>query len=167
VRVSQAVHASAALPGVFEPATITGRSYIDGGLGSPTNADLVAAAGMDRPPLGLVIVSAPLSIRGISGLMPVASAVRSVPRRRLRAEIRQIRAGGTQTLVFEPGRSVSRAMGLNPMSHHRIRSILNASDKLTHHRLAALDTPVLQLLEDAGRLLPSPPAMSYPVAEFS
>jgi NTE family protein len=42
--VSAAVTASCAIPGVFEPRTIDGRRYVDGGLWSPTN--------MDRAPAG-------------------------------------------------------------------------------------------------------------------
>jgi NTE family protein len=41
-----AVAASCAVPGIWPPVTINGRRYIDGGVRSPTNADL--AAGYDR-----------------------------------------------------------------------------------------------------------------------
>ena len=46
VDVVEAVAASCAVPGVWPPVTINGRRYIDGGVRSPTNADL--AAGADR-----------------------------------------------------------------------------------------------------------------------
>jgi NTE family protein len=42
--VGQAVEASCAIPGVFRPVTVDGRSYVDGGAWSPTN--------MDRAPAG-------------------------------------------------------------------------------------------------------------------
>ena len=50
--VATAVAASCAIPGFFEPVTIDGARYVDGGAHSPTNADLVARLGLD-----LVVVS--------------------------------------------------------------------------------------------------------------
>lgn len=158
VPVADAVGASAALPGFFAPAEIEGRSYVDGGLGSANNADLL----VDYPGLDLVVVLAPLSIDGISGRTPLASAVRTVPRRQLQAEVANIETAGTKTLVFEPSKRVTRAMGLNPMSHNRIRSILTATDRMTHRQLAQTDDGVLRPLEEAGRLLASPPDVPYP-----
>lgn len=167
-RVSDAVHASAALPGFFAPAEIGGRTYIDGGLASPHNTDLlvgyrslITETGVDRP-LDLVIVLAPLSIEELSGRVPMSSVIRSVPRRQLQNELRQIEALGTKTLVFEPGKSVTRSMGLNPMNHNRIRSILTSSDTMTHQQLAEENPTVLRTLEDGGRLLPSPVDVPYP-----
>jgi len=46
VALVDAVAASCAVPGIWPPATIGGRRYIDGGVRSSTNADL--AAGSDR-----------------------------------------------------------------------------------------------------------------------
>ncbi|MBF6336507.1 patatin-like phospholipase family protein [Nocardia abscessus] len=40
----EALASSSAVPGVFPPIPIDGRHYIDGGLGSPVNADLAAGA---------------------------------------------------------------------------------------------------------------------------
>ena len=50
-RVSDAVRASCAIPAFFEPAEIDGERYVDGGVHSTTNADLVAG---ERPDLVLV-----------------------------------------------------------------------------------------------------------------
>jgi NTE family protein len=55
VPISHAVAASSALPGVFEPYTIDGRDYVDGGVGFGGHADLAAAAGAE-----LVFVVHPL-----------------------------------------------------------------------------------------------------------
>jgi NTE family protein len=46
VALVDAVAASCAVPGIWPPVTINSRRYIDGGIRSPTNADL--AAGYDR-----------------------------------------------------------------------------------------------------------------------
>src|SRR5215510_7401993 len=47
VPISQAVAASSAIPGFFEPYTIGGRDYVDGGVGFSGHADLAAQAGAD------------------------------------------------------------------------------------------------------------------------
>jgi NTE family protein len=44
VNLIDAVAASCAVPGVWPPVAIDGRQFIDGGVRSPTNADLVAGA---------------------------------------------------------------------------------------------------------------------------
>ncbi len=53
VRLLDAVMASCAVPGVFPLVTIDGRRYVDGGLGSPYNADLAAGS-------SVVVVLSPL-----------------------------------------------------------------------------------------------------------
>jgi len=55
VPVSQAIAASSAIPGFFEPYAIAGREYIDGGVGFSGHADLAVEAGAD-----VVVVVNPL-----------------------------------------------------------------------------------------------------------
>src|SRR5206468_1628344 len=45
VPISQAVAASSAIPGFFDPYPINGRDYVDGGTGFSGHADLAAEAG--------------------------------------------------------------------------------------------------------------------------
>jgi len=47
VPISQAVAASSAIPGFFDPYPIGGRDYVDGGVGFSGHADLAAEAGAD------------------------------------------------------------------------------------------------------------------------
>jgi NTE family protein len=47
VPISDAVAASSAIPGFFDPYTIDGRDYVDGGVGFCGHADLAAEAGAD------------------------------------------------------------------------------------------------------------------------
>ncbi len=56
--LATAVAASAAVPMVFNPVTINGKRYVDGGVASGTSADLVLG---HSEPLDLVIVSAPMA----------------------------------------------------------------------------------------------------------
>ena len=65
---AEAVRASCAVPVLFEPVTVDGRPYIDGGLHSYTNADL-----MGPPAFDLVVVSSPMS--GTAGWSTVRSAL--------------------------------------------------------------------------------------------
>ncbi len=47
VPISQAVAASSAIPGFFEPYTVGGRDYVDGGVGYTGHADLAVERGAD------------------------------------------------------------------------------------------------------------------------
>jgi predicted acylesterase/phospholipase RssA len=47
VPISHAVAASSAIPGFFDPYSIAGRDYVDGGVGFSGHADLAAQAGAD------------------------------------------------------------------------------------------------------------------------
>ena len=53
---AEAVRASCAVPVMFEPVDVDGRRYVDGGVHSYTNADL-----MGPPAFDLVVVSSPMS----------------------------------------------------------------------------------------------------------
>jgi len=66
VPISQAVAASSAIPGFFDPYPINGRDYVDGGTGFSGHADLAAEAGAD-----VVFVVNPLvpNIHGGDGSM--------------------------------------------------------------------------------------------------
>ena len=72
--VAEAARASCAVPAYFEPAEIGGRRYVDGGVHSTTNADLV---GPERP--DLVLVSAPMS--AARGAARVGPSTRDPPHR--------------------------------------------------------------------------------------
>ncbi len=160
--VSRAVEASAALPVLFAPVSIDGRSYIDGGISSPYNADLLIDYPTPEGPLDLVIVLAPLSIDELRTGAPFSSLARSLPRRRLRGELRRIANGGTETLVLQPDRAVAGAMGLNPMDHRRIPAIIARSEELAFRQLASLPPTVRDILARAASELVSPPDVAYP-----
>jgi predicted acylesterase/phospholipase RssA len=55
--MGRAVAASCAIPAYFAPVRIEGLADIDGGMHSPTNADVLGA-----DPSGLVVVVSPMSI---------------------------------------------------------------------------------------------------------
>jgi NTE family protein len=109
-RVGQAVAASCAVPGYFQPVTIGGRRYVDGGTRSLTNLDLVAAMHLD-----LVIVSSPMSYAARRPAVAADTVMRHSLRAQLHAEVAALRRGGTPVVAIEPGRRVAHAMGYNPM----------------------------------------------------
>lgn len=120
--VGQAVAASAAVPAYFRPVEIGGRRYVDGGVHSMTNLDLVAGAGLD-----LVIAVSPLSQASAWPALSPACAMRRPLRARLRAEVAALRATGVPVVAIQPGRSVTAAMGLNPMDAARRGEVSRAT----------------------------------------
>jgi NTE family protein len=112
--VADAVAASCAIPGFFEPVTIGGASYVDGGAHSPTNADLVAERELD-----LVIVSSPMSVAGNRLRPSLDLPARRMCRLYLGQEAARIRRRGVPVLAFQPtGRDLAQ-MGLNAMDQSR------------------------------------------------
>ncbi len=103
--VASAVAASCAVPGVFRPMVIGGQAYIDGGVHSPTNADLLAGESLD-----LVIVSSPMSAARV-GLGREAGP-RWMWHRMLQGEVRALRRGGATVFVIEPDATVLGHLGL-------------------------------------------------------
>lgn len=130
--LAQAVAASCSIPAYFAPVTIGGTEYFDGGVHSPTNADVLR-----RRDLDLVIVVSPMSAARGRSTGPDAPA-RWSAHRRLAREVARLRAAGTTVVRFEPGNRVLRAMGVNMMATDRS------------------DAVVQQAFLEAGRLAASP-----------
>lgn len=129
--MAAAVSASIAIPGFFTPVSIDGVTYVDGGVHSPTNADVLAGA-----PLDLVVVSSPMSVHPRSARAYPDVGARLMWHSHLRAEVRKIRRAGVPVLVIEPGGSMLRTMGLQPLRGARVDEIEDAALELTRTRLA-------------------------------
>ncbi|MFF0426583.1 patatin-like phospholipase family protein [Streptomyces sp. NPDC004520] len=95
VPLADAVTASCAIPGVWPPATIGGRRWIDGGIHSTANAHL--AAGYDR-----IVVVAPSA----QGSKVVLSPARQGA---------DLAAGGAAVEVITPDAASRKAMGRNAL----------------------------------------------------
>jgi NTE family protein len=96
-----AVAASCAVPGAWPVVCIGGRSYMDGGIRSMTNADLAAGAAR-------VLVLAPL---GYSEGNPVSG--------HLHAEVEVLRKAGAEVSVVVPDPASLEAMGENVLDPSR------------------------------------------------
>ncbi|MEL6981454.1 MAG: patatin-like phospholipase family protein [Actinomycetota bacterium] len=160
--VAEAVAASAALPGFFAPARIGNRSYVDGGIGSPFNLDLVLDyRPVDERPLDLVVMVAPLSLHRMDRSSPLNTVARALPRRRLKSEVARVADAGVPVLAIEPDRPTAKAMGLNPMDHHDLDQIIARATELAEDRLANVRASVRAIL-DRARKLPRPADVAYP-----
>jgi NTE family protein len=138
VDVATAVAASCAIPGYFRPVTIGGEVYVDGGVHSPTNADVLAGRGLD-----LVVVSSPMSVERHALRAKLDLTARLLWHRYLAGERRALERGGTLVLAVEPGGETLRALGVNTLSAARTDVI---EDQARAATLALLARP-----EKAGR----------------
>jgi NTE family protein len=129
-RLSQAVAASCAIPAYFSPVRIGGHDHVDGGMHSPTNADVLAHSGLD-----LVIVVSPMSAAHGSSRAPDA-AMRWAMHRRLESEARRLRREGAEVVRFEPNPRTLSVMGVNAMAEDRAAAVVAAAreDTAAHLR---------------------------------
>ncbi len=100
--LARAVASSCSVPGIYPPITINGRRYIDGGMRSPTSADLAKGHGQ-------VVVLA-VSFPGF---------IASVFQRPLRKEMAELRAGGSKVKLIVPDAQSLQAFGMNLMDPAR------------------------------------------------
>ncbi len=120
IDVGTAVEASSAIPGFFRPVRINGFRYVDGGVHSPTNADLL----LDRD-LDLVVLVAPMSVNSYTkGWMTFNGSLRLYWRNQVQREIDKLREAGHKVLVLEPSLEEARAMGPTLMDPTRIVNVV-------------------------------------------
>ena len=91
--VAAAVHASCAIPGVFVPVEIAGRTYVDGGVVNPVPADVVRSMGAD---VVIAVAIPPLAPASVPA-NPLAVAYQSVTI--MSAEIGRLRAREADVVV--------------------------------------------------------------------
>ncbi|HWG72623.1 MAG TPA: patatin-like phospholipase family protein [Acidimicrobiales bacterium] len=98
--VGVAVAASSAVPAIFGSVKEGGRRYVDGGLHSPANTDLLSAdCGLDA-----VVVSFPMGIGAWPGRGGVDLPGRWSNHREAKRGLVDLRRSGVPVMVFEPGR---------------------------------------------------------------
>jgi NTE family protein len=94
--VAEAVAASCAIPGHYQPVLVGGQRFVDGGAWSLCNADLVAGLDLDA-----VVVSAPMATADWPGV-GWRAGFRAAARLQLERELARIRLAGTPVLVLAP-----------------------------------------------------------------
>jgi NTE family protein len=136
-RAAEAVAASCAIPGFYHPVKVAGRRYVDGGICSTSNLDLLCGLGLD-----LVVCLNPMSsVAPVAGGSPAdrfARLMRAAAGRRLAHEARKLRAEGTNVLILQPGRDDCALMGLNLMSGSRRVQVMEQARKSTARELHRL-----------------------------
>ena len=156
--LAAAVCASCSVPGFFRPVRIDDRSYLDGGVRSPTNADVLRHRELD-----LAIIISPMSGRDL-GLLGAGNLVRRRARRRVEAERHRLQSAGIPSVLIEPGPDVVDALGDDFMSDANLRPIVRTAFLDTGDQLRAPVTRTLvaglKCRAPAGR--PSPRASSPP-----
>jgi NTE family protein len=136
--VGTAVAASCAIPAYFSPVRLEGQTYVDGGVHSPTNADVVLG---DRP--DVVIVLSPMSVARGAGIR-VDVGIRLAMRRLLSLEVRRLRRAGSQVVVIQPCAEDLAVMGFNPMHGARIEEVVRSVGDSVRRRL--VQQPALRAL---------------------
>ncbi len=146
VEIAEAVAASCAIPGFYRPVKVDNRRYVDGGVCSASNMDLVAGRGLD-----LVICLNPLSsgtevtTEGTSGplgwLGPLdprdwlGALSRQANGRRLAYEAGKVRRFGSEVLLIEPTPADHAAMGHNLMSAGRRQQVIDTATRTVREQL--------------------------------
>jgi NTE family protein len=151
VPITQAVAASSAIPGFFEPYTLEGRAYVDGGVGFCGHADLAAEAGADT-----VIVINPLvpslrdnrsSLRGLGmyTIMEQAGRIYSQNLLHLGLSVLSVRFPHTEFFLLQPPRTCSLLFGPS-MGFEASRLALRYGYTSTKEWLEAQGVPLVRRL---------------------
>ena len=129
-----AVAASCAIPAFYAPVQIGGRRYIDGGIHSHSNLDLLLEAELDA-----VICLNPMSSGAWVGGGGMRDRIAAARRRRsaatLATEVASLRGAGTRVLVLEPAFADIAAMGNNMMARGRRIEVIEAARGSTERTL--------------------------------
>jgi len=133
--LADAVAASCAIPGFYKPVEIGGRSYVDGGIWSTSNLDIVGQRNYD-----IVICLNPTSslhpTRAWNPAEWLPNVVRSGAGRRLGSEARKLRSEGTEVILIQPTSEDLESMGPNLMSNRNRHATLERARETTRRQIA-------------------------------
>lgn len=132
VTVSTAVQASCAIPGYFRPVSAHGRSYVDGGLWSPTNVDV---ADVNRGQ-HVLCLNPTASLRPASRTL--TGAIGRFSRAVTSAEALVLKHRGAVVATINPDARSAAAMGANLMDARPRQAVIEAG-LAQGRRLAAED----------------------------
>jgi NTE family protein len=133
--LADAVAASCAIPGIYHPVTIGGRRFVDGGIYSASNLDLLRAEELD-----LVICLNPTStlhpLRAINPRDAFNLAFQRASGRRLGSEAKKLRAAGTEVVLVQPLADDLKAMGPNLMSSQNRNPVIEVARRTVVEQLS-------------------------------
>lgn len=146
---ADAVMASCAIPGWYQPMTVDGRRYIDGGTWSSTNIDLTTGLALDE-----VHVLAPQVSFDLDAPRDLVTRLERQWRGRVTAkalrELDIVHAEGTEVTIIGPGREDLEAIGGNLMDIHRRPRVVETSLRTSRRSLS--DPAPVPLLRDLPSL---------------
>jgi NTE family protein len=164
-KLPDAVAASCAIPGFYCSVEIGGRRYVDGGIYSPSNLDVLR-----NEPLDLVIALNPMSSldpptgHGLRDL--VAQQMRQAAGRRLGHEAKRLRTAGIEVILLQPTAADLAVMGSNLMSSKRRHDVVETAVETVADQLrgSALGARLAKLPAGDPRLVrrPSGPPSTWP-----
>jgi NTE family protein len=124
--LADAVAASCAIPGFYHPVTINGRRYVDGGLWSTSNLDILRNERLDL----VVCLNPTSSLHPPLAWNPaerIAAATRAMSGRRLGSEAKKLRAKGTGVVLIQPTDEDLEQMGPNLMSRRNRNPVIETA----------------------------------------
>jgi NTE family protein len=124
--LADAVAASCAIPGFYKPVTIAGRRYVDGGLWSTSNLDILLGEHCDL----VVCLNPTSSLHPPHAWNPaerVAASFRTISGRRLGSETKKLREHGTDVVLIQPTTEDHRAMGPNLMATRNRQQVIETA----------------------------------------
>jgi NTE family protein len=147
--LADAVAASCAIPGFYRPVDIAGRRYVDGGVWSPSNLDVLRAAELDlviclNPTSSATTMSSATGPPAPGGR--VTRGLRRQAGRRLGHEAARLRAAGMRVVLIQPMPEDNAVMGDNLMSRHNRNQVIETATRTVAAQLHAV--PERALLDD-------------------
>jgi NTE family protein len=135
-RLEDAVAASCAIPGFYRPVRINRRLYVDGGIWSTSNLDVLRGQELD-----LVICLNPTStlhpIRAANPMSAFNLIFNRESGRRLGREARKLREEGTDVILIQPTGRDLEAMGVNLMARSGRNRVIETARETVAEQLAA------------------------------
>ena len=132
--LADAVAASCAIPGFYEPVEIGGRRYVDGGLWSTSNLDILRNQELD-----VVICLNPTSSLhppfAWNPMERIAAALRRTSGRRLGSERKKLVAAGVDVVLIQPTGDDHAAMGPNLMSTRNRNPVIQTAIRTVREQL--------------------------------
>lgn len=125
-KLPDAVAGSCAIPGFYCSVEIDGRRYVDGGVYSPSNVDVLRAE-----PVDLVLALNPMSSLHVGSPRNVRERLtlrmREAAGRRLGHEAKRLRAAGVEVVLIQPTEDDLEIMGSNLMSSRRRHEVIETA----------------------------------------
>ena len=136
--LADAVAASCAIPGFYHPVTIGDRRYVDGGMHSPSNLDVLRDDDVDI----VICLNPTSSLHSIPPRHPVErlhAFMRNASGRRLGSERKKLEAAGKEVVLIQPTAEDLEIMGGNLMSRKRRHEVIERSIRTVAEQLRRPD----------------------------